>query len=528
MKKLLTLTLALIMAFSIASVWSAIAENPETVDLTLYRAIFSASPQGTPTEDEWLRMQEEYLGVKLNITWIELPWGEFNSRMSVYMAAGDWADAFLISNYSYANINDFGQQGMLLALNEYLPEDSYYMDYVNESLKNKTAATAADGNIYGFLDGAVSINDAGTQSCWAARFDILEENGLKPPESMEEIYEAAKALKAIYPESYPVTIKGGIGRWLTLNKVDMSIVFDGEKYVYSPYRDADAIYEIIEYLNKLYVEGLLDPEWNSETDDQMYTKFLTGVNFISSHIWGSVYSERINYNEEYDVTWGMLNVPTNLKGEPGYRYTEHEIGKRLITAYSIVVNAATKYPELVVKMLDYQYSDDMVHLTNWGIEGLTYIVGEDGELDYAEEIKKAPLPSAKLAEYGVNQSMSCRSGMIFLPQLNDAACKLQVPNPYYYKGEFGDMVHWDFYTMVRKDADNVMPLAPARTAFDDLDNEDLSINKTALDTYVLEELTKFIMGERPLDTYQAYLDEMPNFGNIDLVEEIYNKHIITE
>ena len=91
-----------------------------------------------------------------------------------------------------------------------------------------------------------------------------------------------------------------------------------------------------------------------------------------------------------------------------------------------------------------------------------------------DEIKNADLPSAKLAEYGVNQSMSCRSGMIFIPQLNDAASKLQKPNPYYYNGEFGEMIFWDFYTMVRKDFDNVMPVDPPRTAFEDLENEDLS------------------------------------------------------
>ena len=118
--------------------------------------------------------------------------------------------------------------------------------------------------------------------------------------------------------------------------------------------------------------------------------------------------------------------------------------------------------------------------------------------------------------------------MIFIPQLNDAASKLQKPNPYYYNGEFGEMVYWDFYTMTREDYDNVMPIDPPMTAFEDLENEDLSINKTALDTYVQEEYIKFIMGDRPLSEYDAFLAEMANYGDIDLVEEIYNSHIVTE
>ena len=71
MKKamLLLLTLALLVS------GGALADEayPETVDLTLYRAIFSASPIGTPIEEEWQARMEDYLGVKLNITWDELP-----------------------------------------------------------------------------------------------------------------------------------------------------------------------------------------------------------------------------------------------------------------------------------------------------------------------------------------------------------------------------------------------------------------------------------------------------------------------
>ena len=146
---------------------------------------------------------------------------------------------------------------------------------------------------------------------------------------------------------------------------------------------------MLEYLHTLSSEGLLDPEWMTDTSDQFYTKYLTGRNFISSYIYGSPFSETLNFNEEYDVEWGMINMPATLDGEPGYRASEHEIGQTLSTGFSIVVNAATEYPELVVKMIDYQYSDEIVDLTNWGIEGLTYTVDENGEKDYVDEIKNA-------------------------------------------------------------------------------------------------------------------------------------------
>ncbi len=528
MRKLLTLMLVLALALSMTTCVAATAE-PETVSLKLYRAIFSASPQGTPTETRWQEIMEEHLGVKLDITWEELPFADYNTKMNVYMAAGDWADAFLVSGFSIDDTWEFGKQGLLVNIADYLDENSYYMSYVNANTRNKNYAYASDGGMYGFLDAMTSETDAGAQYTWSVRFDTLNEQGLTVPTSMQEIYDTAVALKELYPESYPVTIGyRDINPWLRLYKSSNSLMYDGEQYKYAPYRDADEQYKVIEYLNKLYTEQLLDPEWQTDTDDQFFTKYLTGGNFITSALYGSVYAERINLNEEYDVEWGMINIPTNLDGDPGYRSSEHEIGKWLNKSYCIVINSASPHVELLVDMIDYQYSDEMVDLTNWGIEGLTYTVDENGEKDYVDEIKNSDNPPFKLAEYGVNQSMSCRSGLIFLPQLNDAALKLQVPNPYYYNGEFGTMTHWAFYTMVREDYDNVLPVDPALSAFDDLELEDLSVNKTALDTYVSEELTKFINGSRSLDTWQQYIDEMPNYGDIDLVEETYNRHIITE
>ena len=82
------------------------------------------------------------------------------------------------------------------------------------------------------------------------------------------------------------------------------------------------------------------------------------------------------------------------------------------------------------------------------------------------------------------------------------------------------MVYWDFYTMTREDQDNVMPVDPPMTAFEDLENEDLSINKTALDTYVQEEYIKFIMGDRPVEEFTEVQAEIAD--DCARICEIYN------
>ena len=49
-------------------------------------------------------------------------------------------------------------------------------------------------------------------------------------------------------------------------------------------------------------------------------------------------------------------------------------------------------------MIDYQYSDEMVNLMNWGIEGETY-TETDGTKTFVDEIINDENPATKSAEY---------------------------------------------------------------------------------------------------------------------------------
>ncbi|HML48640.1 MAG TPA: extracellular solute-binding protein, partial [Clostridia bacterium] len=282
MKKTLALLIALCLLLGLGAT-AFVGAEPETVDLKFYRPIFSMTPQGTQVEQEWQRLMEEKLGVKLNLTWEELPWGEYGTKMPVYMAAGEWADAFLCTSGA-STINEYGQTGMILNVKDYLnADDSYYLQMVNANPKNVSNVTASDGGIYTFGETMVSQNDAGAQACWAARFDVFEELGLKVPETMQEIYDAAVKLKEAYPNSHPVYVGfNNLNRWLSLYKAGDTMLWTGEEYVYSPKRDEAEIEKAIGFLAKLYAEGLLDPEFSSDTSDQYNAKCLNDSIFITS------------------------------------------------------------------------------------------------------------------------------------------------------------------------------------------------------------------------------------------------------
>ena len=56
------------------------------------------------------------------------------------------------------------------------------------------------------------------------------------------------------------------------------------------------------------------------------------------------------------------------------------------------VSSKVENPEELIKFIDYQYSDEMIQLITWGIEGTTYTIGEDGVPTFVDSLKTAKDP----------------------------------------------------------------------------------------------------------------------------------------
>ena len=64
---------------------------------------------------------------------------------------------------------------------------------------------------------------------------------------------------------------------------------------------------------------------------------------------------------------------------------------RVINGYEIAISANTKYPELCVKWLDYQYGEEASLIANFGNrEGESYVILDDGTYQWGELITNNP------------------------------------------------------------------------------------------------------------------------------------------
>lgn len=500
-------------------------EKPAELKLVVHNPIFSKSPLGTEVQKKWQEKMENYLGVKLNITWEEVPWGDYLQQLPTYIAGGDFADVFMINDIS--KIQDLGDNGLLLDLNKYAESMPNYKKFLDSDPYGREKTTSDKGGMYGFADGTDG-NHNGDQELFTVRFDVLQKNNIKPPETFDEIYQVAKQLKSLYPNSYPL---GNIDSDMTLpytffnmNHTKSTIYFNGKEFVYGPLAEMDRFKEVLVYLNKFYSEGLLDPEFAVNTEEQSYSKMLTDKIFMEPLVYGIQIQQQLNNNKEYpQVKWGVIPNPKNLRGEVSWKINSLKKGKVLSTGFNTVISSKTKNPELIVKMLDYQYSDEMMELANWGIEGLTF-TKVDGKRQFKPEILNAVSPQAELAKYGVNMSMSVRSGIQFMPQQKEPEIQLSKTLPVYANGQYAEKNHWLF----TDETGGKESIAPS----DDINmppivfSEDEKVEKnsvmTPVNTFVDESIIKFITGKMSFDQWDNFITDLKKMGDIDSIVKMYN------
>lgn len=105
------------------------------------------------------------------------------------------------------------------------------------------------------------------------RQDYLEEKGFDAPKTFDDLYEILKAYKADHPDSYPLTTlvapyvtyrmtmpSFGISFGKSSSSGTGALSYDYEKGEYFEGCISEEAREYLRFMNKLYAEGLLDPE----------------------------------------------------------------------------------------------------------------------------------------------------------------------------------------------------------------------------------------------------------------------------
>lgn len=410
---------------------------------------FNISSDGTMIQELWEEKMEAYLGVDLDITWTRTPWSDFRGNEMIILQSGMLPDVSSTSKGSA--INEFGEDGALLNLSDYTDYMVYYTDYMEQTNGGEAFCQNEDGSMYYFMDGFYNPDDImGAQSftSFAYRFDILKENNLQPATTVDEFTKLCADLQSLIDQGKIDTkyvimnstkdyaiYRGFIGLWHTWD----CLYYTGDEWSFGPIEDD--FREMLAYLNELYEAGYIDPEFATLDYNQGVEKATTGTAAICPTLWAGSVAGWNTASTDENMEWGLAYLPDGKYGT-SWKWGSKQDGKSVQNSMGIYINAEVENPEYVVAMIDYQYSDQMVELLNWGVEGVTYNV-VDGEKVFVDEIMNADSPATKSAEYGLMSSSVCRTGICFTPIDFNAMLDLSsLPEPWwnekdgYYEGKY--------------------------------------------------------------------------------------------
>ncbi|HAU86296.1 MAG TPA: sugar ABC transporter substrate-binding protein [Lachnospiraceae bacterium] len=159
--------------------------------------------------------------------------------------------------------------------------------------------------------------------------------------------------------------------------------------------------EYYQWLNKMYEEGILDPEFATQTYADYLEKIASGrVLGLLDATWDYQEAEQVLCAEgKYDRTYAGLPVTMNSN----IKCTAlREQG--IATGWGIGITKGCKDPVRAVQFLDWLCTDEAQILINWGIEGVNYYYDKNGKrCRTEEEVKRSEEDTNYADETGVGK-----------------------------------------------------------------------------------------------------------------------------
>ncbi|MBD2871078.1 ABC transporter substrate-binding protein [Paenibacillus arenilitoris] len=337
------------------------------------------------------KILQEQTGVDWKMEYVV---GDPSTKAGVMIAGGEYPDV----------ISPVGELSKLLNAGAYIPLNDLiekhgpnikrvYGEYMDK-------ITHEDGNIYilpftANVGGYLNDPDAGS-NIWIQR-RVLKEFGYPEVKTLDQYFD----LIVKYQEKYPsvdgketvgfVTFAGEQGQFYTITNAPMhlagypndgNVLVDMETHEAKLYMATEHEKRWLKKLNEMNAKGLVDPETFTANGDQFKAKLTSG------RVLGFV-----------GYIWQMADAMNNLKtaGNDDLRYVSLPIvfDESITDAYmdppsfvnnrGLGISVSAKDPVRIIKYWDNLLKEENQRLVQWGEEGVTYSVNEEGRFIMSAE-----------------------------------------------------------------------------------------------------------------------------------------------
>ncbi len=480
----------------------------------------------------WQAIQEN---TGIDVVWEHPASGQAQEQFNLIIASTELPDIMYYTwGSSYPGGPDAAiRDGKILALNDYIkeyaPNLSAYLEAHPDVAK---AITTDEGNIYCFPGIYTSTSE--DSDVWQTaidrepfyepfiglviRKDWLDDLGLDIPVTLDDWYNVLKAFKEEKGCKYPLSYVNMFGIMaqsfatafdvtLPLSSMGGTTGFGIREDGSIQYGPAEEGYRgYLEFMNKLYSEGLLDPDFMVQDRTTLQSKVVNGevgawIEMMPAGL-GTLRTQVLEADPEstfYPV--GVAN-PVQQEGQKLYYF---QANYPYVNAGAAVTTSCEDV-ETAVKLLDYCWSEEGERLVNWGIEGESYEM-VDGWPQFTDQIINNDLglsPSQAHAQYR---------------QLNgpfpmDHWQRLVSKTDHFLEE---GAVDENIASLNLWAKNGVQPAGLPSTTILSEESADYASKFNEISTYVDEMYSKFIMGQESLDNFDAYIENLNKMGIDDVI-----------
>ncbi|TDQ42621.1 extracellular solute-binding protein [Aureibacillus halotolerans] len=479
-----------------------------------FSVLYSNHP-GYQLQEDWLFWDELTKRTNVTLDPTTVPMSDYDEKRSLLINSGD-APYIIPKTYP-------GQEQQFLASGVILPVSDYIDLMPNLKAKIEQWDMDEDLNAIRQKDGKFYVLPGLHEAVWpdytlAVRTDILEENNIPMPTSWEELEDVLLQLKEIYPDKTPwserwkfestlnfaSTAFGTVGGW----GLGDGLAFDEEKeeFVFAPGTENHK--NMVTYFSGLVEQGLLDKSSFTQEDEQAIQKFISGESFFIATNSQEIVRHRLSMNEtlgEGNFKIEKLLLPAGPEGPL--------MGGSRLENGVMILDKAKDDPNFksMMQFIDWLwYSDEGLEFAKWGVEGTTYDV-VDGKRVLKEDIThngiNAGAPTTLQEGFGFSNGVFAYGGSTEL--LHSMMSEEELA--------------WQETMAENREPQKPEPPRP----YSQEQREMSSLSGTPLLDYAKSNTLKFIVGQRDLSEWDAYVAELQGKGvqeYVGIANEAYKEY----
>ncbi len=341
----------------------------------------------------------EATGVTLDVSYPVASQGDSKEDVALMIANDEYPDMI----YAKGSATDLYQAGALIDMTDLIEKYGPNIKKMYGAEMEKLKWSQDDPGIYQLSYAGVNQKTLTTGGSCQIQWAALKENDYKYPKTLDEYEKMIKSYLAAHPKTEDgldmigITMSASDWHWMITLGNPAGLIADAspdngqwiidDEYNVHYKHVTDEEKEYFKWLCRMYNEGILDPNFATQTDDDYIAKVASGrVVAITDAEWHYSQCEAtLVADGKVDQTY--VGLPVTLR--------EDQVEKALLyqgttVGWGIGITKSCEDPVRAIKFLDYLCSDEGQILYHWGIEGENYFLDDNGQpYRTDEEVAKA-------------------------------------------------------------------------------------------------------------------------------------------